>query len=116
MTLVGGLTAQVFFNAIERLNMSQAFLRDRGCAGLGDIMQFTVGVRPAIRQCHILSRPLEQAVIASIAIDLQDAAEAAQDVSRVLAGSSWRISEGNAGRILTAPWPVITGKGIPPHF
>mgnify|MGYP000226960177 CR=1 FL=1 len=42
--------------------------------------------------------------------DLQDTAEAFQNIVCMLAGSSWRIGEGYSGRIITAPRPVITGQ------
>ena len=67
---------------------------------------------PAIKNGVMRLRgPFEQTVISSIAIDLQGAAEALQDIVRILAGSPRRIGEGHAGRILTAPWPVIPGQG-----
>jgi len=78
---------------------------------LGDIMQFATGMAPAIGKCHILSRTFEQAVIARITIDLQGAAEVFQNSVRMLAGSSRRIGEGDAGGILAAPRPVIAGQG-----
>ena len=64
MTLVGTQAGQVFFDAIERLDLSQAFLCDRSLTRLDEIMQFTAGMGPAIGQCHILCRAFEQAVIA----------------------------------------------------
>ena len=58
--LVGAQAAQVFFDAIERLDLYQAFLRDWGCAGLGNVMQFAARMSPAICQCHILRRRLSR--------------------------------------------------------
>ena len=109
--LVGAQAAQIFFDAVKYLDLRQAFLRDWGRAGLGDIMQFAAGMGPAIGQCHVLRGAFEQTVIASIAIHLQDAAEALQDFVRVLARPTGRVGKGHTGRIITAPWPVITGKG-----
>ena len=101
---------QVLFDTVECLDLSQALLRDWSCARLGHIMQFAAGMGPAIGQRHILRRAFEQAVVTSISIDLQDTAEAFQNIVCMLAGSSGRIGEGYSGRIITAPRPVITGQ------
>ena len=80
--------AQVSFDAVERLHLRQTFLRNWSRASLGAIRQFPAGMGPAIGQCHVLRWPFEQAVITSIAIDLQNAAETLQDIVCMLVGSS----------------------------
>ena len=110
-SLVGALATQIFFDTIERLDLAQVFLRDRGCAGLGNIVQFTPRVRQAKGQCHILSGPFEQAVIASIAVHLQGAAEAFLDVVCILARTTGRIGKRHTGRVLAVPESIIAGKG-----
>lgn len=109
--LFGRQAAQVLFDAIDRLDLGQAFLRDLGRAGLGDIMQFAAGVSPAIGQRHILPGTFEQAVIACIAINLQVAAEAFQNSVSMLAGSSWRIGERHARRVIRRPKACHCGPG-----
>jgi len=52
--LIGRQAAQVFFDTVECLDLSQAFLRDWSSARLGDVMQFSPRVCPAIGQHHIL--------------------------------------------------------------
>src|SRR6056297_114464 len=74
-------------------------------------MQLAASMRPAIGQGYFLGRTFEQAIIARISINLQDAAEALQDIVRMLAGTSRCISEGDPGWVLAAPWPVIAGQG-----
>lgn len=100
--LVGRQAAQVFFDAIERLDLCQTFLRYWSRARLGKIMQLAAGMRPAISQCHILSGPFQQAVVTSIAIDLQSAAEAFQNIVCILTGSPRCICEGDTGGIQSA--------------
>jgi len=107
MALVCTQAAQVFFDAIEPLDLRQAFLCDRCRAKLGDIMQFAGGMRPAIDQFHILSRAFKQPIIACLSVHLQGAAE---DIVCSLTGSTRRVGKGNARWILPALWPVIAGK------
>ena len=74
-------------------------------------MQLAASMRPAIGQDYFLGRTFEQAIIACVSINLQDAAEALQDIVRMLAGTSQRVSERHSKWIIAAPWPVIAGQG-----
>ena len=108
--LVGRHATQVLFDAIERLDLNQTLLRDWCRTGLRNIMQFAAGVGPALGQSHIPRGTFEQAVVASIAVPLQGVAEALQDIVCMLAGSPWRVGKDKTGRVITAPWAIVTGK------
>lgn len=73
-------------------------------------MQFAAGMNPTLGPCHVLRRPFEQTITASITVNPQDAAEALQNSFRVLTISSRRISERHSRWIIIVPWPVITGQ------
>ena len=55
-------------------------------------------------------RRARQPVVAGIAVQLQDAIEALQDLFRVLPGTARGIGEHHAGRVIAAPSPVVPGQ------
>jgi len=83
--LIGRQAAQIFFDAVEGLDLGQAFLGNRVRARLRDVVKFATGMGPAISQRYILRRAFEQAVVTSISINLQDTAEAFQNIVCMLA-------------------------------
>ena len=88
----------------------KALVGDRRGAGPGDLVQFAAGMRPTVGQPDILRGPFEQPIVARIAIDLQGAREAFEDVLGVLAGSARCIGKRHAGRIVPAPGAVVAGE------
>ncbi len=74
-------------------------------------MQFATGMRSALCQCHFLCWTFEQAVIASLSIDLQGAAEAFQVSFCMLNGAPRRIGKGITGWVIAVPRLVIAGEG-----
>jgi len=69
------------------------------------------GVCPAVRQPDIgIGLGIDNPVVAGIAIDLQDALKALQNLHRMVARPSRRIGKGNTGRIVITPWAVIAGQ------
>ena len=49
-------------------------------------------------------------VVAGMAIDLQDADKALQNIHCMFAGSPRRVSERHAGWVISIPWSVIPGQ------
>jgi len=77
---------------------------------LGHVVKFSSCVRPTIRQLHVLAGTLEQAVVTSITIDLQDTTEALQNIIRIFAPTSWCIGKCHTRRGVTAPRPIIASQ------
>ena len=73
-------------------------------------MQFPAGVCPAIGEPYILGRPFQQPIVPGIAVDLQDAREARQDLLCILARTPRRIGKGHAGWCIAVPRSIITGQ------
>ena len=70
-------------------------------------------MRPAMRDGDrraAFPRGARQPVVAGIAVQLQDAIEALQDLFRVLPGTARGIGEDHAGRVIAAPSPVVPGQ------
>ena len=68
---------------------------------------------PAVRNRDrraALARGARQPIVAGIAVQLQDAVEALQDLLRVHAGAARAVSEDHAGRVIAAPAPIISGQ------
>lgn len=78
-----------------------------------DIMQLAPGMRPAIGKLEGLSTHalgFGQCIIAGIAINLQDAVKASQNVHRMAAMAPGGIGEDDGGRIGTTPAAIIAGQ------
>ncbi len=117
----GGLAANVLLDAVERGDLFQPFVGDRRGAGSGDLMQLAARMRPTVGQFDILRWPFEQPVVARIAIDLQGAGEAFEDIFCILPRAARRISESHAGRVFPTPGaivaserPEVSGLGLSP--
>ena len=69
-------------------------------------------MRPAIGKLDGGADPvgLDQAVIPGVAVDLQDAGEALQNIIGILPAAPGRIGEGYAGRGSATPGSVIAGE------
>ena len=112
-TLAGRRPADFSFNGVELGDPAQALRRNLGAIAVEHLLQFATCVRPTI--CHAdrvaaLAGGARQAVVALIAVDLQGAIKALQDPFCVLTGAAGGVGEDHAGRIGTAPPPIITGQ------
>jgi hypothetical protein len=67
-------------------------------------------MRPAKGEADLVAPPGESG-IAAIAIDLQDANEVAEMGLSALALAIGGVDVGDHRRIITAPWPIVTGIG-----
>jgi len=112
-TLAGRYPADFGFNGVDLSYTAQAFSRDFGSIAIEHLLQLATCVRPAIRHADwfaALAGGVRQAVVALIAIDLQSAIKTLQDLFCVLTGAVGGIGEDHAGRIGTAPPPIITAS------
>ena len=108
-------TTNSSLDGVEFGNAAQAFFRDWCGAVTGDFVQLATGMGPTVSEPNRAVCPLQQPVVARIAIDLQNAAEVMENVVGMLARTSRRIGEGNAradepcspSRLSPAPGSVI---------
>ena len=108
----GTLAPNVLLDLIELSDLGNPGISNGRCvARFGDLEEFTTCMCPAVSQAHILCRPLEQPVVACIAVNLQGAGEALQDVFGLLAGSPRRVGKSHAWRVFATPRTVIAGQG-----
>ena len=84
-------------------------------------MQFAARMSPAVGQFDILCGPFEQPVVARVAVDLQGAGEAFEDIFCILPRAARSIGKGDAGRvvptlgaIVASERPEVSGLGLPP--
>lgn len=108
-----GITPPDFgLDATEFADTLHAFFGNWRWTGACDLDQFAAGMRSAIGQpdCGAGAVGRDQPVVAGITIDLQDAAEALQYPFGMATATTRRIGEGYAGRIISAPWPVVAGQ------
>jgi len=78
-----------------------------------DFLQLPAGMCPAVRNRDrraARARGARQPIVAGIAVQLQDAVEALQDLLRVHAGAARAVSKDHAGRVIAAPAPIISGQ------
>ena len=108
-TFVGGTATDVLLDPVERCNARQRLGGDRRRARVGQLVEVPAHVAPAEGELHVA--PPGQHLVAAIAVDLQDALEAAQMCDRPLGLAIRRIDVGNAGRIGTAPRSIVPGIG-----
>lgn len=111
--LTGGDAADIGLDNVEFGDAAQAFGGDIGAVAVEDLLQLAPCMRPAMRHPNggaALARGFGQAVVAGIAIDLQDAVEARQEGFGILSRATWGVEVDHARRVLTAPWPVVAGQ------
>ncbi|TCS62714.1 hypothetical protein EDD52_1088 [Primorskyibacter sedentarius] len=100
----------VGFDTIEIADTLHAILGNRRAAGPGDLHKFAPGMRPKVGQGDIMSR-LEKAIVVAIAIDLQDALEATQDLLGVPTAAPGRVAEGYSKWRRATPGTVVSRQG-----
>lgn len=98
------------FNGIEPCDPAQALSRDLGSIAVEHFRQLAPGMRPAMRdtdQAAALAGGARQAIVALIAVELQDPVEAVQDPLSVQPTSVRSIEE-DPRRVYAIPAPIIT--------
>ena len=90
---VGGQVPDLGFDLVELGDALQPVLGDRGGAVAGDFKEFAAGMGAEIRKLDGRASPvgLVQTVVTGIAVDLQNAGEALQNVIGILAATPRRI-------------------------
>jgi hypothetical protein len=73
-TVIGGSAAHLGLDGIKLRDARKRLGRDRRSASGGDLIEAATDVSPA--ECQSYVAPLGESAIASVAIDLQNAAEA----------------------------------------
>ena len=107
------LPPDIGLDGIESSDKAQALFGDWGRTGAGDLDQFAPSVGPAIGKLDVRTNPVGsyQAVVACIAIDLENAAVALQNPLGMLPTAARRIGEGHAWWSGAAPRPIIARHG-----
>ena len=100
------------FGLVKLGNTFQPVLGDRSGAVAGDLKEFAPGMGPAIGKPDGRASPvgLDQAVVTGIAVHLQDAGEAMQNVIGILPAAPRRLGEGHARRGRATPRAIIPGQ------
>ena len=109
----GRLTPYAGFNLVDLGDAAQALGGDLGAVFLIDVVQLAAGMGPAIGQRQrraARAAGLGQGVISGIAVHLQDAIEANQDLHRMAAAAPRRIGEDDRRGIGPIPTTVISGQ------
>src|SRR5882762_9645914 len=107
--LLGGTATDLGLDPIERCNARQRLGGDRRRARLGQLVEVPAHVAPAEGKPRVAL--LGQYLVAAVAVDLQDALEAAEVRDRPLGLAVGRIDIGYTRWIGAAPWPVVPGIG-----
>ncbi len=105
--------SDICLDPVELGDPAQALGGDLGAVAVEHFLQFPPCVRPAM--CHAdrtaaLAGRARQAVVALVAVELQDPVEATQEFLRVLSAAVGRIEEDHARRIVSTPGPVVAGQ------
>ena len=109
----GRVTPHAGFDLVNPGNAAQALGGDLGAVFLIDVVQLAARMRPAVGQCQrraTHTAGFGQGIISGIAVDLQDAIEARQDVHCMAATAPRRIGEDNRWGILAIPAAIIPGQ------
>src|SRR5258707_3160802 len=108
-TFVGGTATDLGLDPIERCKARHSLVGDRRRARIGHLVEGPAHVAPAEGKPHVAL--LGQYLVAAVAVDLQDALEAAEVRDRPLGLAVGRIDIGDTRWIGAAPWPVVPGIG-----
>jgi len=107
--LVGGAAANVVLDPVQGGDARQRLAGDRRHAALCQLVERSTDMTPAEREPHLA--PLGQRLIAGVAVDLQDAAEAGEMRDRAHRLAVWRIDVGDDRRVGAAPRSVVARIG-----
>ena len=107
----GGQFTYLRLDAVEGVDLVEPFLGNRRRAVLGQFEQFAAGMCPAVCQFDIrIGVGVKHPIVSCIAVHLQGAVKAFQNIHCMFAGSSRCVGEGHTGRVIPAPRAIITGK------
>ena len=109
--------ADIGLDGVELGDSAQALGGDLRAAAVVDLAQFSSRMRPTVRKLQwraALAAPAGQSVVSSVAVDLEDAVEAVEEVLGMFAAAPGRIEVDHAGRISSAPGAVVAGQGPQP--
>src|SRR4051794_7150821 len=104
-TFVGGKTANVGFDRIERGDADKGLRRDRRRRLHLDLVELPAHVAPTESERDVTV--LSELRIGAVAIDLQDAAESCEMLGRPRMLAVGRIDVGNAWRSVAGPRPLV---------
>lgn len=108
-TILGGSTADVGLDGVERHDPLQHLAGDRRGAGDGQFIEGSADMGPAEGELHIAL--LGQRAIAAIAIDLEHASEPGQMLDRLAGLAVGGEDIDGGGRVSPAPGPVVPRIG-----
>src|SRR5690606_21624175 len=107
--LVGGATADLALDRVERGDALQRLAGDRRGPGDGELVEAPAHMSPAEGELDVAA--LGERAVAAIAIDLQHALEAGQVGHRPLGLAIGGVDIRHAGRIGATPGSVVAGVG-----
>lgn len=112
LAFVRGTTTDLVLDAIDAGDLLEPILGDGGGLALGDFVELTAGMRPAIGELDraTVAFGAGQPVVAGVTVNLQDAAEAFEEALGMLAAATGCIAIGDAWWIGPAPGPIVTSE------
>lgn len=105
--------ADLGLDAVKLGDLAQALGGNFRTVAVKDFLQLATLVRPTMRNLNrraALAGGARQPVVAGIAIQLQGAVEAPQDLNSMGAGAAGLVGEDHTGRSIGAPSMIIPGK------
>ena len=98
-------------DVVEQLDARERLGRDRRVAADIDLVELAPEVAPAVGERHRTAGPCGrgQLLVDGVAVDLQDAVEAVEQLHGVLAAAAGRVGVGDRRRIAAAPWSIVAG-------
>ena len=97
------MAADIGLDTLEGADQAHSLLGDRGLARLDDLVKPAPCMGPAIGKLDLLLAVSQQAIVSGMAIDLQDAGKAFQDIPGVFSPVPGSMGKGHAGWIIPTP-------------